>query len=223
MGLPLFKGVSRERMSKTVGVSKFHFLKYPDGEVIYRAGDPCTDLTFILSGMVNITVADEHNKFSVSQIVSAKDVISPEFLFGRHTSYPGTAVAVGPVSLLRISKSDYINILNSDTIFLLNYLNQLSVSSQKSIEGILAVSVGSLAERIALWISTMTQARSHDIVLKCSRCDLSALFGVSHSVLSDTLDDLAEQGLIEYTSDTIKVLDRPRLISLLRNHAEAAE
>ena len=33
--LPLFKGVSIERMAKTVGTYKFHFLKYLPGETIF--------------------------------------------------------------------------------------------------------------------------------------------------------------------------------------------
>ena len=34
MGLPLFRGVSRERMADIVGMAKFHFLKYLPGETI---------------------------------------------------------------------------------------------------------------------------------------------------------------------------------------------
>ena len=50
MDLPLFRGVTRARLAQTVGEAKFHFLKFPAGEPIVRADEPCAHLTFIISG-----------------------------------------------------------------------------------------------------------------------------------------------------------------------------
>ncbi len=223
MGLPLFKGVSVERMEKTVGTSKFHFLKYPGETVIYNAGDPCTDVTFILTGTVEAVVSNPGGRFSVRYYLDALDVISPDFLFGRHTSFPATITAADTVSILRIPKNDYINILNSDKVFLFNYLNLLSVNAQKAMEGILAVSTGNIPERIAYWISALTQPRSYSIVLECKSRDLSALFGVPLSFLKSALESMRQQGLIEYSPTSIRVNDRSALLSLLHNHSESTE
>lgn len=50
MELPLFKGVSRYKLSEIVGTTKFHFLKYLADETVVNAGDPCTHIVFIISG-----------------------------------------------------------------------------------------------------------------------------------------------------------------------------
>lgn len=220
MGLSLFKGISDTSLSKTVGANKFHFLKYSPDSVIYNAGDPCLDVTFILSGTVRITIANPDGRFSVSQSLGANEVISPEFLFGRITRFPGLVAAVDTVSILRIPKSDYINILNSDPIFLFNYLNLLSMNAQKAVEGILAVSTGDIAERIAFWISALTQPRSFDIVLESPGRGLSPLFGVPRTILKSVLDEMKERGLVDYSPGIIRVLDRRKLLSLLNNHSE---
>lgn len=220
MGLPLLKGVSAERMEKTVGSSKFHFLKYPPGETVFHAGDPCTDIAFILAGTVKLTIRSADGRFAVSQLIDGRDVISPDFLFGRKTNYPGDVIAHDTVSILRIPKSDYINILTSDHIFLFNYLNLLSMNAQKSVERILAVSSGDVAERIAYWISAMTQPRSHGIVLECSRRDLTTLFNTPRSVLKAALEDMKARGLVDYTPHSITVTDRQALIALLHDHPE---
>lgn len=220
MGLPLLRGVSAERMEKTVGSSKFHFLKYPPGETIFHAGDPCTDIAFILAGTVRLTVRSADGRFAVSQLIDGRDVISPDFLFGRRTIYPGDIVANDTVSILRIPKNDYINILTSDHIFLFNYLNMLAMNAQKSMEGILAVSSGDIAERIAYWISATTQPRSHSIVLECSRKDLSTLFNTPRTVLKAALEEMKERGLLDYTPHSITVPDRQALIALLHDHPE---
>lgn len=223
MGLPLFKGVSHERMAKTVGSSKFHFLKYLPGETIYRAGDPCVDLTFVISGSVRVKIVNPDDRFAVSQTINAPDVIAPEFLFGKITRYPGTVTAIDTTGLLRISKNDYMQILNSDTVFLLNYLNLLSMNAQKAVEGIIAVSTGELPERIAFWISALSQARSTDVCLECRSRDLTSLFGVARTSLKAALDRMKDEGLIDYTPYRINVRDRRALLSLLHNHAETQE
>lgn len=220
MELPLFNGVSKEKMAHMAGKAKLHFLKYLPGEVIFRAGQQCTEIAFILSGSVRICIENPDGRFSVSQTLDAKDVISPEFLFGRVTNYPGNVTALDTVSVLLISKADYVNILNSDSIFLFNYLNLLSMNAQKAVEGILAVSTGDIAERIAFWISSLTQPRSHDIRLECRQRDLVGLFGVARTTLRTALEDLKSRGLIEYSLYGIDVLDRQSLLSLLHNHAE---
>lgn len=220
MGLPLFKGVSLERMAKTVGATKFHFLKFLPGEVIFRAGQPCTDVAFVISGTLRLTIANPDGRFYVSQSLAAQDVVSPEFLFGRITSYPGTAIAVDTVSVLLVSKKDYIDILMSDKVFLFNFVNLLSMNAQKAVEGILAVSTGDISERIAFWISALTQPRSFDIHLECRQRDLVALFGVPRTTLRAALEDLKSKGILDFSLYGIDVRDRRALLALLHNHAE---
>lgn len=223
MGLPLFRGVSHERMSKTVGDTKLHFLKYLPGETIFQAGQMCSSVAFIISGTVRIHITNPDGRFSVSQSLMAQDVIAPDFLFGKITNYPGDVSAVDTVSMLLISKTDYIKILHSDNVFLFNYLNLLSMNAQKAVEGILAVSTGDIAERIAFWISALTQPRSFDIRLECKQRDLVGLFGVQRSAMRAALDELKDKGIIDFSLYGIDVKDRRALLGLLHNHAEASD
>ncbi len=220
MSLPLFKGANRECMMQIVGSARLHFLKYPVYEVIVRAGDPCRGLSFIISGRLQLRIFNPDGLFSVTQTLNAPDVISPEFLFGKFTVWPATATAIGSVSMLHIDKADYLKILDTDPVFLFNYLNILSVCAQKSVEGILAVSTGSLPERIAFWISALTQPRSSDIVLECRQRDLTGLFGVSRTALRSALEEMKSHHLLDYTPSRITVHDRAALLALLHNHAE---
>ena len=99
MGLPLFNGVSRERISEVVGRAPFHFLKYLEGEKVIEPGEACTHIKFVISGAVRSTITSPNGRFQVSQTLQAPNVIAPEFLFGRNTSYPAEVVAVAAGSL----------------------------------------------------------------------------------------------------------------------------
>ncbi len=220
MDLPLFKGVGFDKMSEIIGTNKFHFLKFLDGETIVSAGDPCTHIRFIISGAARLTTVSGDSRMRVSQTLTAPDVIAPDFLFGRFTTYPATAVAIDRTSILQLSKNDYLNILNSDSVFLINFLNTLSMNAQKSVVGVLSLTHGTLEERIAFWIIALTQRGSTDITLQCKQRDFYSLFGVQRSSFISTLESMKERGLIDYDQREIRILSRPAMIDLLTSSQE---
>lgn len=220
MELPLFSGVTREKMSDVVGKAKFHFLKYPKGTTFINVGEPCTHLKFILNGKVRITIPNSDGRFSVSQTLIAPDVIAPDFMFGMATVYPCSALGLEDTNILQISKSDYLDILNTDPIFLLNYLNLLAMNAQKAVDGVLSITMGSIEERIAFWIIALSKPSGRDIVLQCRQRDLYSVFGVQRSTFMGVLQSLRERGLIDYTPTSISVPDRRALLDLLHSHSE---
>lgn len=215
MRMPLFAGVSRQRMSEIIGKYKFHFLKFNPGEKIVTEGDACTHLKSVIAGNVRVTVKSLDQRFQVAQTLSAPDLIAPEFFFGKTTTYPATVEAIDSTGILQLDKTDFLNIINSDPVFLFNYLNILSVNAQRSIEGVLALTSGSLEKRIAYWIVALTQTNGKDITLQCRQRDMYTVFGVPRQSLISALDRMSHDGIITYTSGEIKVLDRRLLIAIL--------
>jgi len=218
--IPFFRGASKDLMERTVGMAKFHFLKYDAGQTIVTTGEPCSHARFVLDGSVRISIENADGRFRIGQTLTAPDVISPDFLFGHTTLYPGTVTAIGIVNTVQISKNDLIKILQSDSIFLYNMLNYLSMNSQKCIDGILSLSTGSIEERIATWVVAMTQPTSSDITLSCRQRDLYSVFGVQRSSFFTTLDHLRDRGIITYSTGEIQVLDRRAMLSIMRHGLE---
>lgn len=220
MRLPVFNGVTYSRLEEIVGNTKFHFLKYLEGDKIIEAGEQCTHIKFIISGSARVSIVNSDGRFKVSQTLSMPDVIAPEYLFGKATRYPVSAVALEPTGILQIEKQDFLRILNTDPIFLINMLNILSVNAQRSVEGVLALTTGSLEERIAYWIVALTQRRGTDIVLSCRQRDLYSLFGVQRTSFIVTLDSMKQRGLIDYNQSEIMIKSRSEMLSLLNSASE---
>lgn len=215
LGLPIFAGVSRQKISEIIGKNKFHFLKYAAGETIVTEGDLCTHIKSVIAGKVRVTVESGDNRFKVSQTLAAPDVIAPDFFFGRTTRYPATVQALENTGIMQIDKSDFLNIINSDPIFLFNYLNMLSMNAQLSVEGVLALTSGSLEKRIAYWIIALTQSNGYDITLQCRQRDMYAVFGVPRQSLVAALEAMSEAGIISFTQHEIHVTDRRLLLDIL--------
>mgnify|MGYP001247060639 FL=1 len=129
-------------------------------------------------------------------------------------------MAIGSAGILQIAKSDYVKLLNADPIFLFNYLNMLSVNAQKAVDGVLALTTGSLEERIAFWIVALTQRGGTDVVLTCRQRDLYALFGVQRSSFIATLEGMKSRGLIDYSQSEIRINSRADMVALLTSTSE---
>lgn len=214
--LPMFRGVTHERIAATVGMAKFHFLKYSAGDVIAKAGEACTHVKFVISGSVRISISSIDERFVIAQTLKAPDVISPDFLFGRSTLYPGQVVALDEVSIVQLSKNDYMKILASDQIFMFNFLNYLSMNAQKCVEGVLAMTNGSIEERLAMWVVAMTQPTAKDITITCRQRDMYSMYAVQRSAFYAALDRLVELGVLRYVPGEIHVLDRRLMLNIMR-------
>ena len=217
MALPLFAGISHQKISEVIGKYPFHFLKFNDGETIISRGEICTHLISVIAGNVSTITQSKDSKFKVTQILKSPNTISPEFLFGRSTRSPLTAKAIGQSGILKISKSDFLQILNSDPIFLFNYLNSLSMQAQLSVDGVMALTSGNLEKRIAYWILALTQPGGTEISLECKQRDMYAVFGVQRQSLVSALDGLTQAGVITYSNREIQVVERKKLAEILNS------
>lgn len=217
MQMPLFRGVSYHQLSEVLGRHPFHFLKYTDNQTVISAGDLCTHLSTVVSGKVRMVIGSNDNKVRVSQTLEAPEPIAPDFFFGKTTCYPATVTADGTCGIMQIEKNDFIKIINSDSIFLFNYLNMLSMNAQLSTEGVLALTSGDLKKRIAYWIISLTQLNARDITMECRQRDLYSVFGVQRQSLTSALNEMKQAGILDYTPTRIDITDRRLLIDLLES------
>ncbi len=215
MQLPLFQGVSTEKITTLVEKLPFHFLKFRNGEQIFAAGDTCTHIKFIVSGQARLEMPCSWLRVSFFQTLSTPHVMAAEYLFGRETTYPYTAVAQGSCGILQLRKSDYVKMVSSDKVFLFNILNYLSSGSQCSISSALTVKDGSLAERLAMLIDALMITGATDMVMKFKQKDLCTLLGTQRTTLMATLGRLADEGIIEFESNTLRIIDNYQLLNLL--------
>ena len=127
--LPIFRGASRAAMEYAVGRFKFEFKKYAKDEVIAHQSESCQSMIFIISGHVKAETTTQKG-IKVEQLLGPSTALAPEFLFGLVTAYPAKYTALEAVNTLEISKKEFLDILESDTVFKFNYLNMLARRAQ---------------------------------------------------------------------------------------------
>lgn len=216
LDLPLIKGASGARLTEIAGKYKLHFLKFQPGQTIVNAGTPCDELKFVLSGAVRLTASDPEGLLTVSQTLSAPQVITPDHLFGRLTQYPATVQAVETTGIMEISKEEYRRMLSADTVFLFNYLNSVCTTSQRGPRWLTALTSGNPTRRIAYWISSLTQQGSTDIEIRAEQSDLHTIFGIPATAWRSATANLVAAGIItDLTQHSLRVPTRAPLAALL--------
>ena len=213
--LPLFQGVSKNKMSEIIEKTRFHFLKYKDNECVVQRGEECTHLKFIVSGSVRAEAVNKSGKIRVTESLHAPDVLYPNHLFGRNTVYPCQIWAKGACGIMQIDKPSFVSLLQQESIIVINLLNIISRRSQKSIESFLSLSSGNVKERLAFWLLSFTQRKATDIQILCKQKDLYTFFGVQRSVFMNALGELQAEGIISFSPQGIELLDRQKLREIL--------
>lgn len=212
--LPLLRGASRERLAEIVGHMKLDFFKAAAGERIIAAGDACVSLVFVISGSVRLCMEGGNGDFKISQTLEGPQLISADCLFGYDTSYPCDVTALTPVSLMQISKEDFRRMLAMDPVFLFNYLNSVCTGSQRGRHGLMSIAGGSATERLAYWITTLTQPSATDILIKSGVREIHTVLGIDDAALSSAVEQLAPR-VYAPDSFTLEVSDRDSLLAIL--------
>ena len=207
MQLPLFQGISADKITALVEKLPFHFLKYNSGEQLFTAGEPCTHVKFVVSGQVQLETPFPKLKVFLHQTLASPHVLAPDCLFGRDNNYPYSAVANGSCGILQLRKSDYIKMVCSDKVFLFNILNYLSTGSQRGTSLALAIKDGTVAERLAMLLNLLVVNGATDVVLRYKQKDLSTLLGTQRTTLINSLNKLSEEGIVDYDSTELRILD----------------
>lgn len=215
MQLPLFQGVSTEKVSALVEKAHFEFLKYEDGEKIVEVGEVCNKVRFVISGSVRITNGFTYRNISVTHVIDAPNVLCIDHLFGANTTAPCTITSYGTCGIMQFDKLEYLDILRTDKLFIINVLNILSRNSQKAIRGSIALHNGNVAERIAMYISILTEHRSRNIELRFRQKDLCQVLGIQRPTLVNALEQLQEEGIITFSPTSIFVSNRKMLLKKL--------
>lgn len=203
--LPLFQGVGSERISELVERLPFHFLKFKKGDTVISAGDKCNHVRFVVSGSVKVFIESNELQVRLEQTMNAPEVLGPDCLFGIDNTYPFTAIAGDKCGILQLTKADYMKVLQADKVFLFNILNYLSSNCQRHVTALQMMRHGSIAERLAREIVDLTTQRSTDVKITFRQKDLCTLLGTQRNSLVAALDQMTEDGLIEYTPTEIRV------------------
>ncbi|MCD7973793.1 MAG: Crp/Fnr family transcriptional regulator [Candidatus Azobacteroides sp.] len=217
LSLPLFQGIERLKLIHLLEKVTLKFDKYQRGDLIIQKGKECNELVFLLDGSILCETFDKTEKFSIYEHITGETVLFPSFLFGKHTQSPSSVTALDNVSTLSISKQQVLYLMKNEDIFLLNFLNIVSNKAQSAFDKTISLAGADLKKNFAFFVLSLTHKGSTNIHIKSTQQDLADFFGVARPSLLKVINELKEEGIIEYKRKELSILNMDKLHDMLYN------
>lgn len=208
MDLPLFKGVSKDQVSLFLEKTHIDFKNYEMGEVLAEMGEPVNMVRFVISGDISLIHPLEGVGITVEERSGFGKVLGADRLFGLATGYPYRVVAKTRTSIMEFSKPQYVNLLHSDSIYMLNFFNYLSLRAQRPVDSAVKYCHGDIMSRICLLVSFMTEPAAGEIVIRGYNAAFADYCNCTEEKVAEWKTILVREGLADCDDACVRIKSR---------------
>lgn len=212
MDLPLLQGISRDQVSTLLEKTHLEFINAKPGELLRNFDSDEDSLLYVISGEVEIEWRNKEGLISIKFRQGAKSVLGASHLFGLLRNNPYAVRAISQTSLMRIEKSQYLKLLQTQPIYLINLLNYLSLRAQKPLELLATMKDGSPEQLLGMWVKAATPSSAYKIIVHISNATFCKFTNMSEEQLRRRLFAMQKNGIIELGEDTIAIPSRDKLL-----------
>lgn len=201
----LFQGLSRDNLAQVAGQTKFGFLKVAAGQVVVSEDDACTQLYFMLSGLLRADTRSDDRSYSVVELLQAPFILQPEAIFGYNQRYTHTFSAHADCGFITIGKDEVMRLSEEFLVFRLNLLNLYATQSQKLLRQPWRHRPDTLADRIVRFLSQRCVYPAGPKTFYILMTQLADELGDSRLDISRALNQLQSDGLLHLHRGRIEV------------------
>jgi CRP/FNR family cyclic AMP-dependent transcriptional regulator len=188
------------------GISR-HLVEFKNKEIIFSQGDLCTDIVYIQSGYVKLSVVNGQGKEAVLAVLRPGDFVG-EGCLTKNKKRPATATAMGAVSGLRIEKNEIERVLREEKEFAGRFIQYMLTRNAKAEADLVDQLFNSTEKRLARALLILArygeEGEPETIVAKISQETLAELVGTTRSRVNFFMNKFRKLGFIQYDG-TIQV------------------
>lgn len=188
----LFKELPKEEQIHLIENS-IH-TSHPRGTVLAHEGDAINEVLIIRSGRVKTCHIDISGDEHILDILHERQAIWHGMFLRDHT-YQYDIVALSDVSLCRISRSDFMEVLRRSPETAMYLIEMLSTELQDANEKSFLLSIRSPEERIAAFL-LFRDARAVGSIIEMKLDDIAASIGLRPETISRYLSRMEKEKLI---------------------------
>jgi CRP/FNR family transcriptional regulator, dissimilatory nitrate respiration regulator len=211
---PLFRGLSSIEIEEVFSQVPHRIKNFQAGALISQSGEPVNSLMVVISGVVKGEMIDYAGRVIKIEDIHAPGALASAFMFGDKNRFPVNVVAVTKGELLMIEKSDFLRLLTTSDVILVNFLDIISNRSQFLSEKIKFLNFKTIKGKLAQFILQKAGKDKLSVVLDLTQNDLADFFGVARPSVARALGDMEEKGYLEAKGKHIRIIDKQGLADL---------
>lgn len=211
----LFSGLSPDELEQLLSSVQTQERIFEKGDIIAMQDEVCNRLIILTKGSVTAEMNAPSGK-----VIKVEDIFAPQtpavlFLFGNKNKFPVQIMARENTETLIVYKDSILKMLSLNQKLLKNYLDISANYASVLAEKLYIMSFRTIRQKLAMYILKLAADKSVAKLDK-SQDALAEYFGVSRPSLSRELKNMQDDGLISANRRQIQVLDREKLLRLVR-------
>ena len=212
----LFKSMTTERIADVLSQTSAAVITYPKETIIALEGEPCHQLSIILSGQVVVKKVYGSGKSVTVTTMRAGDTFGEVMVYADQQLLPSTIMSLTSVELLQIPRNDILTLCRLDSLFLENFLRMLSNKVWLLNEKLKLLSYGSIRQKITGTLLDLYRKQGTVyLMMDYNRQELADQLGIPRPSLSRELAQMKSDGLIDYWMNHVRIMDLEALESIM--------
>ena len=207
--IDLMKSITPQEIESYLIEGSCKITQYKKNNIVHFVGEVCSKLEIILSGKVVIERIDESgNLMTIAEFLGG-DVLGGNLMFSKNPYYPMTVTAKEATLILEINKDSLFRLFSDNHEFLSSYLEYVSDHTVILGDRIKHYVNRTIRESIISYLNFESKKQNSSIIkLSMTKKALAERIGVQRTSLSRELAKMREDGLIEFNSVSITLLNK---------------
>lgn len=212
----LFKGLNEEKISEEISRINYTIREYSKDEVIALEDSPCKSVAIVLAGEIELQKIYASGKLFILRKLQESEVFGEVVVFSDRNTYPATIVSSTHSKIMFLSKEGILKLCRIDEEFLNNFMKLMSSKILTLNSKLKEMSFKNIREKIANFILEAYKSQNNlKIKLKDSKKNIALNLGILRPSLSRELIKMREEGIIDFDSGYIYILDLDRIYKIL--------
>ena len=157
---------------------------------------------------MHIQKIDENGGILTIATYTTGDIMGANLAFSKANQYPMTVISNTQSTVLHINKKLILNLCQNDRNFLIKFLETLSSKALILTNKIKFISMKTIRDKIIEFLTYEYHLQNSPVIkLQVSKKELAERFGIQRPSLFRELRKMKEDGLIDYDSRSITIVD----------------
>lgn len=213
--MPLFGRLTAAQLDRLAAGCRRHTLGR--GELLFSRGTPSTGFYVVVSGTVQLSMANADGVVKVVEIVRPGQSFGEAVLFV-HQPYPVDAVALEPAALVEVPGEVLDELLDADPALARAMISALSARLHSLVRDIEMLTLRSAAQRVVGFLVGELPPKTtgpQRLRLTSPARVLASRLGMSPETFSRVLRELQDEGLVVKRGRELTIADPADLVSHL--------
>ena len=193
---------------------------YGKNDVIFREGDPTEYFHIVKEGTVKCVKSTPDGKECTIKMLMPGDLFCCDAAAFEGACHPGTAQPMGDVSILRLSKKSYLDMLRRNPEAAIEVIKYLGTRLHEAQEKTKILALDRADQRLAsLLIDLATRNGTKDpqgirLNIRLTRQDMANMMGITTETAIRIMGRFKRDRLVSGTANRLVIRDLPRLKTL---------